>query len=156
MSDHDSRRRHQRIETQQQVWVEGQDVRVSAQAKNISKGGMFVVAEGEAPIIGTVLQVQFDDPHEGSIDVKMEVVWRDEKTLSSKLGLRAIDSRGMEAFERVVTRYEATLPSVRLPEVRSSSAPALVHGSAPPSKHPSTPANKPTDRPAGTSEPGSK
>lgn len=156
MSDHDSRRRHQRIETQQQVWVEGQDVRVSAQAKNISKGGMFVVAEGEAPVIGTVLQVQFDDPHEGSIDVKMEVVWRDEKTVTSKLGLRAVDSRGMEAFERVVTRYEATLPILRPHEGRSSSPPALVIGSAAPSKPPGTPENRPTDRPSGASEPDSK
>jgi c-di-GMP-binding flagellar brake protein YcgR len=137
MSEHDSRRRHHRIETQQQVWVEGQDVRVSAQAKNISKGGMFVVAEGDAPGVGTVLQVQFEDPHEGVIDVKMEVVWRDEKTLTANLGLRAVDSRGMEAFERVVTRYEATLPS-------------LVGGLKPASKAPSS---SPAARPARPSDP---
>lgn len=107
MSDHEARRRHPRIATTQHVWVEGQDVRVAAQTRNISKGGMFVVAEGEAPALGTTLQIKFDDPLEGSIDVKMEVVWRDEKTVTAKLGLRAIDSRGMEAFERVVTRYEA-------------------------------------------------
>ena len=125
------------------MWVEGQDVRVAAHAKNLSKGGMFVVAEGEAPTVGTVLQVKFEDPHEGAIDIKMEVVWRDEKTLTSNLGLRAVDSRGMEAFERVVTRYEAALPSVR------------VHGggaAASDSKHPSTPAGKAT----GGSEPESK
>lgn len=108
MSDSDSRRRHPRIDTQQHVWVEGQDVRVSAKTRNISKGGMFVVAEGEAPAIGTMLQIQFEDPQEGTIDVKMEVVWRDEKTLTSKLGLRALDSQGMAAFERVVSRYEAS------------------------------------------------
>ena len=107
MSDSESRRRHPRIDTQQQVWVEGQDVRVSAETRNISKGGMFVVAEGQAPAVGTMLQIQFEDPQEGSIDVKMEVVWRDEKTLTSKLGLRALDSHGMAAFERVVSRYEA-------------------------------------------------
>jgi c-di-GMP-binding flagellar brake protein YcgR len=107
MSEHDSRRRHQRIETQQPVWVEGQNVRVAAETRNISKGGMFVVAEGDAPAIGTTLRVKFDDPHEGAIDVKMEVVWRDEKTVTAKLGLRAIDSLGMAAFERVVSRYEA-------------------------------------------------
>jgi len=107
MSEHDPRRRHQRIETQQPVWVEGQNVRVAAQTRNISKGGMFVVAEGDAPEIGTKLQVQFHDPLEGAIDVKMEVVWRDEKTVTAKLGLRAVDSHGMAAFERVVSRYEA-------------------------------------------------
>lgn len=107
--DDDRRRRHPRIETQQHVWVEGQDVRVAAQARNMSKGGMFVVAEGEAPALGSTLDITFEDPHEGAIAVKMEVVWRDEKTLTSKLGLRALDSQGMAAFERVVTRYEASL-----------------------------------------------
>jgi c-di-GMP-binding flagellar brake protein YcgR len=106
MSDDNQRRRHPRIETQQHVWVEGQDVRVAAQARNISRGGMFVVAEGQAPEIGSTLNVSFEDPHEGKIAVKMEVVWRDEKTLTSSLGLRAMDSKGMAAFERVVTRYE--------------------------------------------------
>jgi hypothetical protein len=147
MSDHDPRRRHHRIETQQQVWVEGQDVRVTAQAKNISKGGMFVVAEGEAPIVGTVLQVQFEDPHEGAIDIKMEVVWREEKTLTSKLGLRAVDSRGMEAFERVVTRYEAAVPGSRSVE-RSpdTGAPTATR------ELPGSPESKPTDRPTGGPE----
>ena len=108
MSEHDPRRRHPRIETQQHVWVEGQDVRVAAQTRNISRGGMFVVAEGEAPAIGSTLQIQLEDPHEGTIDVKMEVIWREEKTVTANLGLRALDSRGMAAFERMVSRYEAT------------------------------------------------
>jgi c-di-GMP-binding flagellar brake protein YcgR len=106
MSDEDARRRHPRIETQQQVWVEGQDVRVSAETRNISKGGMFVVTEGGAPAIGSIMQVKFDDPLEGAIEVKMEVVWREEKTVTSNLGLRTLDSRGMAAFERVVSRLE--------------------------------------------------
>jgi hypothetical protein len=145
MSEHDSRRRHQRIETHQQVWVEGQDVRVSAHAKNFSKGGMFVVAEGDAPTIGTVLKVQFEDPHEGTIDVKMEVVWRDEKTLTAKLGLRAVDSRGMEAFERVVTRHEA------------GQAVVVTGSSAPPSKPPGNPHASPaTPRPPGAADPDPK
>jgi c-di-GMP-binding flagellar brake protein YcgR len=107
MSDDERRRRHPRIETEQHVWVEGQDVRIAAQARNMSQGGMFVVAEGKAPEIGSTLDVTFEDPHEGKIAVKMEVVWRDEKTLTSSLGLRAVDSKGMSAFERVVSRHEA-------------------------------------------------
>ena len=99
------KRRERRVDTNQAIWVEGQDVRVEAEALNMSKGGMFVVAEGEAPAIGSMLEIKFDDPHEGKIAVKMEVVWRDEKTQSSNLGLRAIQSEGMQAFERVVTRY---------------------------------------------------
>ncbi|HEY6878488.1 MAG TPA: PilZ domain-containing protein [Polyangiales bacterium] len=107
MSDDERRRRHPRIETEQHVWVEGQDLRVEAQARNMSKGGMFVVADGEAPAIGSTLDITFEDPQEGKVAIKMEVVWRDEKTLTSSLGLRAVDSKGMAAFERVVSRYEA-------------------------------------------------
>jgi hypothetical protein len=82
-------------------------VRVAAQARNMSQGGMFVVAEGKAPAIGSTLDISFEDPLEGKVAVKMEVVWRDEKTVSSGLGLRAVDSKGMAAFERVVSRHEA-------------------------------------------------
>ncbi|MDB4986799.1 MAG: hypothetical protein JWN04_1977 [Myxococcaceae bacterium] len=124
MSDEDARRRHPRIETQQHVWVEGQDVRVSAETLNISKGGMFVVAEGEAPAIGTMLKIQFEDPLEGIIDVKMEVVWREEKTVTSNLGLRTIDSKGMAAFERVVNRLEQKpKPPAAEPEPKDTTKP---------------------------------
>jgi hypothetical protein len=102
----DNHRRHPRIETQQSVWVEGQDLRVPAQAKNMSRGGMFVVSESAPPEVGSTLQIRFDDPHEGKIEVTMQVVWRDESTVSSKLGLKALDSRGLNAFERVVKRHE--------------------------------------------------
>ena len=106
MSDSD-KRVHPRIPMQQSVWVEGQDVRVSARTRNISKGGMFVVSEGEAPAVGSTLQITFDDPHEGQVEVQMEVVWREESTLTSSLGLKAVDSHGMSAFERVVERLGA-------------------------------------------------
>jgi hypothetical protein len=102
----EEKRRDRRVDTNQAIWVEGQDVRVEAEALNMSKGGMFVVAEGSAPAIGSTLEIKFDDPLEGKIAVKMEVVWRDEKTQTSNLGLRALQSSdGIAAFERVVTRY---------------------------------------------------
>jgi c-di-GMP-binding flagellar brake protein YcgR len=111
MSDSDQRR-HPRIPVQQNVWVEGQDVRVSAQTRNISKGGMFVVSKGQAPAIGTTLQITFEDPEEGKVAVNMEVVWREESSVVS-LGLKAVDSHGMEAFQRVVGRHEAEGTSTR-------------------------------------------
>ena len=123
MTEQDQRRRFPRIPTQQSVWVEGQDVRVTAQAKNISRGGMFVVSEGAPPEIGTMLQIRFEDPHEGEVELKMEVVWRDETTVTSKLGLRAVDSTGMEAFERVVTRREAEVDADDPPRPRRASTP---------------------------------
>ncbi len=103
----EEKRRHPRVATQQTVWVEGQDVRVAAEARNMSKGGMFVVAEPDAPAVGSTLQVKFDDPQEGEVDLRMEVVWREESTVNAKLGLRVLDSKGMEAFERVVSRHAA-------------------------------------------------
>lgn len=105
MSTQDNRR-HPRIDTKQPVWVEGQDVRLNAEARNMSKGGMFVVSEGDAPAVGTTLQIKFEDPHEGQVEVQMEVVWRSEHTTTSSLGLRALDTQGRSAFERVVSRYE--------------------------------------------------
>jgi c-di-GMP-binding flagellar brake protein YcgR len=104
MSGRDQRR-DPRVDTQQSVWVEGQDSRIQAEARNMSKTGMFVVAESDAPAIGSTLEIKFEDPTEGQISVKMEVVWRDEQTATSKLGLRALESEGMAAFERVVSRY---------------------------------------------------
>jgi hypothetical protein len=99
------KRREPRVDTDQTIWVEGQEVRVEANAKNMSKTGMFVVAPSGAGELGSTLEIKFEDPHEGTINVKMEVVWRDEKTTTANLGLRAIESTGMAAFERVVTRY---------------------------------------------------
>jgi len=100
MSEQD-KRRDRRVETRQGVWMEGQD----AKALNMSKSGMFIVAPAGTGALGTTLEIKFEDPKEGQISLKMEVVWRDEKTGSSNLGLRAIDSIGTAAFERVVTRY---------------------------------------------------
>jgi c-di-GMP-binding flagellar brake protein YcgR len=99
-------RKDRRVDVNQGIWVEGQEVRVHAEIKNISKGGMFVVApQGVENKIGQTLEIDFEDPSEGKISLKMEVVWRDEKTTTAKLGLRALDSIGKAAFERVVTRY---------------------------------------------------
>jgi c-di-GMP-binding flagellar brake protein YcgR len=99
-------RKDRRVDVNQGIWVEGQEVRVPAEAKNISKGGMFVVApQGMENKIGQTLEIAFEDPNEGKISLKMEVVWRDEKTTTAKLGLRALDSLGKAAFDRVVTRY---------------------------------------------------
>jgi hypothetical protein len=97
-------RRDPRVDTEQTVWVEGQEVRFEADARNMSRSGMFVVSRDSLPPLGTLLSVKFDDPHEGTVGVTMEVVWRADESLRSKLGLRIADERGMQAFERVVER----------------------------------------------------
>lgn len=66
---------------------------------------MFVVAKTSPPEVGSTLDVKFEDPLEGAIALKMEVVWRDEATVNAKVGLKLTDPKGSSAFERVVSRY---------------------------------------------------
>jgi len=114
MSERD-KRRDPRVETQQAVWVEGQHLRVSGAALNMSRGGMFVVAEGSAPARGTTVQITFDDPREGQIAVAMQVVWRAPLDGAQQLGLAALDEAGKATLSRVVAHYEgaALRPSGR-------------------------------------------
>jgi hypothetical protein len=98
------KRRDPRVDTAQSVWVEGQEVRFEADAQNMSRSGMFVVARDSLPALGSRLNVSFQDPREGLVGVTMEVVWRADESERPKLGLRVADARGMEAFERVVER----------------------------------------------------
>lgn len=93
------------MDTQQSVWVEGQEVRVEAEAQNMSRSGMFVVTRASlAPPAGT-LDITFDDPHEGPVQVRMEVMWRADENIGSRLGLRLAEGSDAQAFERVVSRY---------------------------------------------------
>ena len=98
------KRRDPRVDTAQSVWVEGQEVRFEAEAQNMSRTGMFVVARDSVPVLGSLLHVSFDDPREGKVGVTMEVVWRAGEDERPKLGLRVADAEGMDAFERVVAR----------------------------------------------------
>lgn len=97
-------RREPRVQTQQMVWVEGQDLRVEADARNISRTGMFVVMRDGLPAVGDAVRVQFEDPAEGRVQVTMQVVWRSGEKARGELGLKLVDDGGTRAFERVVTR----------------------------------------------------
>lgn len=109
MSDHE-KRRHPRIDVRQAVWVEGQNVRGAGEALNVSREGMFVVSDA-VPAVGSTLEVRLEDPQEGPIQLTMQVAWTDPGTLHSKMGLRALDSRDLATFARVVARYEAGQPT---------------------------------------------
>jgi Tfp pilus assembly protein PilZ len=98
-------RRDERIATSQRVWVEGQDVRVGAEALNMSKGGMFIVTDRAPDSIGSNVEITFDDPHEGRVTLAMEVVWKRADSQHTQLGLRTIDRDRASAFQRVVDRY---------------------------------------------------
>lgn len=98
-------RRDPRAATNQQIWLEGQESRITGQAQNISKSGMFVVAQGSSPAIGSEVAIKFDDPQEGKVEIKMEVVWRAEDASNGGVGLRAVQAQDKSAFERVVIRH---------------------------------------------------
>jgi hypothetical protein len=104
MSD---KRRDPRVKAHKQIWLEGQEQRLSAQTQNLSKGGMFILTDGDSPKIGQELEIRFDDSEEGSISLKMEVVWREDGAGAGGVGLKALGSAGREAFERVVNRHIA-------------------------------------------------
>jgi hypothetical protein len=104
-------RRDERIATAQRVWVEGQDVRISAEAKNMSKGGMFVVTDQRPESLGSQVEITFDDPLEGRVTLSMEVVWKRDDNEQGQLGLRTMDRDREGAFQRVVDRYLAVATS---------------------------------------------
>ena len=86
-------------------------MRVEAEARNMSRSGMFVVTRASlAPPSGT-LDITFDDPHEGQVQITMKVVWRADESVGSRLGLQLAEDGDTEAFERVVSRYLGRPPS---------------------------------------------
>jgi Tfp pilus assembly protein PilZ len=98
------KRRDPRFESTQGLWCEGQ-ARM-AQARNMSKSGMFIVTE-EARQVGEELTVAFED-EEGTIAVKMEVMWCGETEQGEQktgLGLRIVGfDKGKEAYDKLVKR----------------------------------------------------
>ena len=79
-----------------------------AQARNMSKSGMFIVSE-EPREVGEQLKVAFED-EAGTIELQMEVMWRGEAEKGEEgeqtgLGLRIIGfDKGQEAYDAFVKR----------------------------------------------------
>ena len=98
----DDKRRDPRFDAQQKLWCEGQGERV--EARNISRSGMFVLAE-QPREVGEQFKVAFED-EEGAIELNMEVMWRGEaKEGGAAMGLRIVGfGRGEDAYERFVER----------------------------------------------------
>ncbi len=95
------KRRDPRFESNQRLWCEGQGA--MAEARNMSKSGMFIVAEGQHEI-GEQLKVAFEGD-EGSIELKMEVMWCGEAKAGEQtgLGLRIVGfDKGEDAYEKFV------------------------------------------------------
>lgn len=102
------KRRDPRFDSNQKLWCEGQELKITAQAKNMSRGGMAIVTD-QAPQLGSHLKVSFVTEEEGDVSMDMEVVWRDDKPQNDgqvALGLRMVKfEKGRDAFDRFVSRH---------------------------------------------------
>lgn len=99
----DDKRRAPRFDAKQKLWCEGQGER--AEARNISRSGMFVLSE-QPREVGEQFKVAFED-EAGAIELNMEVMWRGESGEGGQaaMGLRIVGfDRGEDAYERFVER----------------------------------------------------
>lgn len=98
-----NKRRDPRFESLQKLWCEGQPR--MAEARNMSKSGMFIVSE-QPHEVGEQIKVAFEDDG-GKIELKMEVMWRGEAAQGeqTRLGLRIVGfDEGADAYDRFVKR----------------------------------------------------
>ena len=110
----DEQRREKRIETRQRLWCEGQAAPAGAETRDVSRNGMFIVAEN-APEIGSQLKVTLEDDG-AEVTLNMEVVWRGHKTEDNKtgVGVRIVGfDKGRDVYERFINRHlrPSTMPS---------------------------------------------
>lgn len=109
-------RRDPRIATRQKIWCEGQDSPVAAETRDVSKSGMFIVAEG-APEVGSQFNVKFDDG-DGEVSLKMEVMWKGAKSADNKtgMGVRIVGfDKGADVYERFLNRQAGATASKPAP-----------------------------------------
>ena len=99
----DDQRRAPRFDAKRQLWCEGQSDK-NAETRNISKSGMFIVAE-QPREVGEQFKVSFED-EEGAIELNMEVMWRGEAAGRTGMGLKIVGfTKGEGAYERFVARH---------------------------------------------------
>jgi hypothetical protein len=129
-------RRDPRFATRQALWCEGQENGLAAETRDISKSGMFIVAEN-APAVGEQLKVTIKDEQEGEISLQMEVMWRGPKSEGSKtgVGMRIIGfDKGSDVYERFLARHMKKDDEPRTSSApRASAAPAAARASEKPS-----------------------
>jgi hypothetical protein len=134
----DEQRREKRIATRQQIWCEGQESPNQAETRDVSRNGMFIVAEN-APEVGEQLKVTLQDQG-GEVTLNMEVVWRGTKTEDNKtgVGVRIVGfDKGRDVYERFITRHlrPSTAPSeLARASMRPSGTPPIVRPSQSPTK----------------------
>jgi Tfp pilus assembly protein PilZ len=96
------KRRDPRFESLQKLWCEGQP-KPSAEARNMSRSGMFIVTTEPAQV-GDEMKISFEGD-EGTIEVKAEVMWRGDAATGEQVGvgLRIVGfDAGADAYEKFV------------------------------------------------------
>ena len=102
----DEQRREKRIPTRQQLWCEGQDAPNQVETRDVSRNGMFIVAE-HAPEVGSQLKVTLQD-EDGEVTLNMEVMWKGTKSEENKtgIGVRIVGfDKGRDVYERFINRH---------------------------------------------------
>ena len=138
----DEKRRQRRFATRKPLWCEGQENPVQGEARNVSQGGMFIVASEEAQV-GQQLKVNFKDDQD-EISISMEVMWKgtEPTTGEAGMGVRIIGfDKGENVYARFLERHAPAAEEITqtgrdaqqdeaddarshaAPEVRASDAP---------------------------------
>jgi Tfp pilus assembly protein PilZ len=102
----DEQRRDPRIATRQRLWREGQNAAPSFETRDVSRNGMFIVAE-DAPEVGSQMKVTLKD-EAGEVTLNMEVMWRGAKTEDNKtgVGVKIVGfEKGHDVYERFIGRH---------------------------------------------------
>jgi hypothetical protein len=95
------KRRDPRFEANKKLWCEGQAD--FGEAKNMSRSGMFVVAE-EPLAVGEQIKVSFEQ-EDGAIELNMEVMWSGKPGDGGKagMGLRIVGfDKGQDVYDKFV------------------------------------------------------
>jgi Tfp pilus assembly protein PilZ len=131
----DEQRREKRIATRQRLWCEGQEAPNAIETRDVSKNGMFIVAE-DAPEVGSQMKVTLQDQG-GEVTLNMEVVWRGKKTEDNRtgVGVRIVGfDKGKDVYERFINRHlrPSTAPGDMVkPTLRPSQGPARTPSQTP-------------------------
>ncbi len=95
------KRRDPRFDSEQKLWCEGQpDL---GQARNMSRSGMFIVAEQRREV-GETFKVAFEGD-EGKVELDMEVMWAGQSEGGGPvgMGLKIVGfGKGEDTYERFV------------------------------------------------------
>ncbi|MDD9967250.1 MAG: PilZ domain-containing protein [Myxococcales bacterium] len=102
----DEKRRQRRFSTRKRLWCEGQEDPVLGEARNVSQGGMFIVASEEAKV-GEQIKVNFKDDQD-EISISMEVMWKGTEATTGEagMGVRIIGfDKGEDVYGRFLERH---------------------------------------------------